>query len=101
MNLSNNGDVMSAPSKVYDTQLVRIRPEDWLAATSGGNRLAGVRCDAMDTDPHMRVEGVSVYNSRDVEDVLPKSRVRGNPEVRFCEVDHNNLGANILIGGAL
>ena len=55
----------------------------------------------MRTDPHIGVEGVSAYNSRDVEDVLPKGRVREKPEVRFCEVDHNNLGANILIGGAL
>jgi hypothetical protein len=51
--------------------------------------------------PHMEVEMVSVHNSHEVEDVLPKSRVREKSEVRFCEVAHNNLGANALIGGAL
>jgi len=29
--------VMSAPSKVYNIQLVRIRPNDWLVATIGPN----------------------------------------------------------------
>lgn len=32
-NKSSMGDVMSVSSKVYDTQLVRIRPNDWLVAT--------------------------------------------------------------------
>lgn len=92
---------MSAPSKVHNIQLVRILPNDWLATTTGENRLAGVRYDAMGIDPHMEVERVSVHNSRDVGDALPKSRVREKPEVRFCEVAHNNLGANTFIGGAL
>ena len=92
---------MSAPSKVHNTQLVGIQFYDWLATTTGGNRLAGVRCDVMGTDPHMGVERVSAPNSRDVEGVLPKSRGREKPEVRFREVAHNNLGANTLIGGVL
>ena len=92
---------MSTSSKVYDAQLVRIQPNDWLAITSGGVRLAGVGCGAMGTDPHRGVERVSVHNSRGVEDVLLKSRAREKSEVRFCEVAHNNLGANTFIGGAL
>ena len=71
------------------------------ATTTGKNRLAGVRCDAMRTDPQTEAEMVSVHNSRDVEYVLPKSRVREKPDVQFCEVAHNNLGANTFIGGAL
>jgi len=72
-----------------------------VATTSGGDGLAGVRCDAMGIGPHVEMEQVSVHNSSDVGDILPKSRVREKPEVRFCEVDHNNLEANTLIGGAL
>ena len=92
---------MSAPSKVHNIRLVEIQFYDWLATTTGGNRLAGVRCDAMGTDPHTEVERMSVHNTHDVEDVLQKSWVREKPEVRFCEAAHNNLGANALIGGVL
>jgi len=92
-NKSSSGDMMSAPSKVHNIRLAELQFDDWLATTSGEN--------SMGTDPHIEVERVSVHNSRDVGDVLPKSRVREKPEVQFCEVAHNNLGANTLIGGAL
>ncbi len=75
-NKSNSGDVMSVPSKVRDIRLVEIQFYDWLATTTGGNRLVGVRCDAMGIDPHMEVGRVSVHNSRGVEGVLPKNRER-------------------------
>lgn len=49
----------------------------------------------------LEVGQVCVHNSRDVGDILPKSRVRENPEMRFCEVAHNNLRTNTFIGGTL
>jgi len=91
---------MSAPSKVYNIRLVEIQFYDWPPQQE---RIGWQECDVtLWEQTHTgRVKRVSVHNSHDVEDVLPKSRVREKPEVRFCEVDHNNLGANTLIGGAL